>query len=83
MAKRVLPRKCTGHSKHPLPTTEKKTLVGGIAVNAGSHQGRNVSTSHSPDSVAGILTRYLQAELQSKLPTSRPFEMDFLNGTAL
>ena len=23
---RVLPRKCTGHSKHPLPTTQKKTL---------------------------------------------------------
>ena len=24
--RRVLPRKCTGHSKHPLPTTQKKTL---------------------------------------------------------
>ena len=23
---RVLPRKCTGHSKHPLPATQKKTL---------------------------------------------------------
>ena len=23
---RVLPRKCTGHNKHPLPTTEEKTL---------------------------------------------------------
>ena len=23
---RVLTRKCTGHSKHPLPTTQKKTL---------------------------------------------------------
>ena len=23
---RVLPRKCTGHSKYPLPTTQKKTL---------------------------------------------------------
>ena len=23
---RVLPRKCTSHSKHPLPTTQKKTL---------------------------------------------------------
>ena len=23
---RVLPRKCTGHSKHPLPTTHEKTL---------------------------------------------------------
>ena len=23
---RVLPRKCTGHSKHPLPTTQVKTL---------------------------------------------------------
>ena len=22
----VLPRKCTGHSKHPLPTTQEKTL---------------------------------------------------------
>ena len=25
-AGRVLPRKCTGHSKHPLPTTQEKTL---------------------------------------------------------
>ena len=23
---RVLPRKCTGHNKHPLPTTQEKTL---------------------------------------------------------
>ena len=23
---RVLPRKCTGHSKHPLPTTQERTL---------------------------------------------------------
>ena len=23
---RVSPRKCTGHSKHPLPTTQQKTL---------------------------------------------------------
>ena len=22
----VLPRECTGHSKHPLPTTQEKTL---------------------------------------------------------
>ena len=27
---RVLPRKCTGHSKHPLPTTQEKTLHMGI-----------------------------------------------------
>ena len=27
---RVLPRKCTGHSKHPLPTTQEKTLRMGI-----------------------------------------------------
>ena len=26
MANRVLPRECTGHSKHPLPTTLEKTL---------------------------------------------------------
>ena len=25
-ANRVLPTKCTGHSKHPLPTTQEKTL---------------------------------------------------------
>ena len=25
-ANRVLPRQCTGHSKHPLPTTQEKTL---------------------------------------------------------
>ena len=25
-ANRVVPRECTGHSKHPLPTTQKKTL---------------------------------------------------------
>ena len=22
----ILPRKCTGHNKHPLPTTQEKTL---------------------------------------------------------
>ena len=27
---RVLPRECTGHSKHPLPTTQEKTLHMGI-----------------------------------------------------
>ena len=26
MANRVLPRECTGHSKHPRPTTQEKTL---------------------------------------------------------
>ena len=25
-ASRVFPRECTGHSKHPVPTTQKKTL---------------------------------------------------------
>ena len=25
-ANRVLPRECTGHSKHPLPTTQETTL---------------------------------------------------------
>ena len=25
-ANRVLPRECTGHNKHPLPTTQEKTL---------------------------------------------------------
>ena len=25
-ANRVLPRECTGHSKHPLPKTQEKTL---------------------------------------------------------
>ena len=25
-ANRVLPRQCTGHNKHPLPTTQEKTL---------------------------------------------------------
>ena len=28
---RVLPRKCTGHNKHPLPTTREKTLYMDIA----------------------------------------------------
>ena len=28
---RVLPREHTGHSKHPLPTTQEKTLHVGIA----------------------------------------------------
>ena len=31
MAHRVLPRECTGHSKHPLPTTQEKTLHMDIA----------------------------------------------------
>ena len=25
-ANRVLPRECTGHSKHPMPTPQEKTL---------------------------------------------------------
>ena len=25
-ANRILPRECTGHSKHPLPTTQETTL---------------------------------------------------------
>ena len=25
---RALPRECTGHSKHPLPTTQEKTTLG-------------------------------------------------------
>ena len=25
-ANRILPRECTGHSRHPLPTTQEKTL---------------------------------------------------------
>ena len=25
-AGQILPRQCTGHSKHPLPTTQEKTL---------------------------------------------------------
>ena len=29
-ANRVLPRKCTGHNKHPLPTRQEKTLYMGI-----------------------------------------------------
>ena len=29
-ANRILPRECTGHSKHPLPTTQEKTLHMGI-----------------------------------------------------
>ena len=27
-ANRDLPRKCTGHNKHPLPTTQEKTIHG-------------------------------------------------------
>ena len=30
-ANRVLPRECTGHSKHTLPTTQEKTLHMGIS----------------------------------------------------
>ena len=29
MANKVLPRECAGHSKHPLPTTQEKTLPDG------------------------------------------------------
>ena len=30
-ANRVLPRECTGHNKHPFPTTQEKTLHMDIA----------------------------------------------------
>ena len=36
---RVLPRKCTGHSKHPLPTTQEKTLHVDILPD-GQHQNQ-------------------------------------------
>ena len=37
--KGVLPRECTGHSKHPLPTTQEKTCVGcGHGHTHGYHQ---------------------------------------------
>ena len=37
-ANRVLPRKCTGHSKHPLPTTQKKILH--MNIPDGQHQNQ-------------------------------------------
>ena len=35
---RVLPRKCNGHSKHPLPTTQEKTLH--MEIKDGQHQNQ-------------------------------------------
>lgn len=45
----------------------------------GGNQRRTILTSHPSDSRTGIWTRYLQAECQSKLPTSSAFAMTFLH----
>ena len=37
-ANRVLPRECTGHSKHPLPTTQEMTLY--MDITDGQHQNQ-------------------------------------------
>ena len=66
---RVLPRKCTGHSKCPLPTTQEKTLqmdittwstpkshVGGShLISGGSHRSRAWPPGTSRDSPADCL----------------------------
>ena len=38
-ANRILPRECTGHSKHPLPTTQEKTLHMDITI-GGQHRNQ-------------------------------------------
>ena len=37
-ANRVLPRECTGHNKHPLPTTQEKTLH--MSITDGQHRNQ-------------------------------------------
>ena len=88
---RVLPRKCTGHSKHPLSTTQEKTLH--MDITRWSHQNQIdsilcsqrwrssiQSTKTRPGADYGSDHELLIAKFRLKLKkvrkTARPFRYD-------
>ena len=89
--KRVLPRKCTGHSKHALPTTQEKTLHMDITrwstpnqidyiLCSQSWRSSIQSTKTRPEADCGSDHEFLIAKFRLKLKkvgkTARPFRYD-------
>ena len=60
----VLPRECTGHSKHPLPTTQEKTL----------HM--DITRWSTPKSDHELLITKFRIKLKKVGKTARPFRYD-------
>ena len=85
---RVLPRKCTGHSKHPLPTTQGSTDGHHQMVNAKSRliisfaakDGEALYSQQSQDqelTVAQIMNSLLpNSDLKKVGKTTRPFRYE-------
>ena len=63
---RVLPRKCTGHNKHPLPTTEEKTIHG-------HHQMVNteIKAKDTPKHIPGLGATFQRGKTQIHSPEYR------------
>ena len=93
-ANRVLPRRRTGHSKHPLPTTQEKTLHMDITIWSHQNQidyilcsqrwrGSIQSAKTRPGTDCGSDHELLIAKFRLKLKkegeTTRPFRYDLSN----
>ena len=87
MANKVLPRECAGNSKHPLPTTQEKTLPDGQHQNQidyilCSQRWRSSiqSAKTRPGADCGLDHELLIAKFRFKLKkvgkTTRPFRYD-------
>ena len=63
-ANRVLPRECTGHNKHPLPTTQEKTL----------HM--DITIWPTPKSQPKILVKFSQKEKVYQLRNENMFNKE-------
>ena len=90
-ANRVLPRECTGHSKHPLPTTQEKTLP--WASPGGQYRKQNdyilycqtwTNSTQSAETILGadcgsdheLLITKFRLKLKKGGKTTRPFRYD-------
>ena len=79
---RVLPRKCTGHNKHPLPTTQEKTLHMDFDYILCSQRWRSSiqSTKTRPGADCGSDHEHLITKFRLKLKkvgkTTKPFRYD-------
>ena len=82
-----MPRKCTGHNKHPLPTTEEKALYMDITRNQidyilcsqrwrSSIQSENTRPEADYGSVHELLIAKFRLKLKKVGKTTRPFRYD-------
>ena len=85
MANRVLPIECTGHSKHPLPTTQEKTLHMDITkirliIFFTAKNGEALYSQQKQDrelTVAWIMNSYCQIQTENEVEKiTRPFRYD-------